>query len=133
MTQNANARLNGRQLQMLANGLLGAFTSFNDLARVVRVALDVWLHEIVDQKANFTDQVWQLVQWVDAKGKAQDLFREAVWAVPGNVQRRAATEADLSRGNLDDTMPLRALQHRAWWRRTHSGLRWWLLSSPSPR
>jgi hypothetical protein len=93
MTQTANAGLNGRQIETLANGLLVAFTDFNDLARMVRVALDVWLHEIVDQKANFTDQVWQLVQWADAKGKVQDLFRGAVQKVPDKAQLLEAVQA----------------------------------------
>src|SRR3954447_25902487 len=93
MTQNANVELNGRQVEMLADGLLAAFTGFNDLARVVMVALDEWLHEIVDQRATFTDQVWQLVRWADARGKTRDLFRVAVENVPGNAQLRQAVEA----------------------------------------
>jgi hypothetical protein len=100
MTQNANARLNGRQVRMLADGLLGAFTGFNDLARVVRFALDERLNEIVEQQANFKDRVWKLVEWADAKGKVQDLFRAAVEAVPGNTQLREAVEAVL--GGADE-------------------------------
>ncbi len=82
MTQDANVRLTGKQIEMLADGLLAAFTGFDDLAQVVLVALDEPMHEIVVQQANFKDQVWQLVQWTDARGKAHNLFRAAVQKVP---------------------------------------------------
>jgi hypothetical protein len=95
MTQNANARLNGPQVQMLAHGLLSAFVDFNDLATVVRVALDKRLNEIVDQQAGFETQVWKLVEWADAKGQVQQLFRAAIEAVPENRQLRQAVEAVL--------------------------------------
>jgi nucleoside phosphorylase len=105
MTQNGNAPLNGKQIEQLANGLLTAFTGFNDLARVVLIALNEPLIHIVDQQANFKDQVWQLVQWADAKGKLRDFFRAAVAHVPGNVQLRAAAEAVFGKGVLDDLPP----------------------------
>jgi predicted MPP superfamily phosphohydrolase len=105
MTQNSNARLTGAQEKQLADGLLAAFTGFDDLARVVRVALDESLNRIVDQRADFKAQVWQLVEWVDAKGKVRDLFLAAVREVPGNAQLRAATAGVLGQGVLDDRTP----------------------------
>jgi hypothetical protein len=106
MTQNGNAPLDGKQIKQLADGLLGAFTGFNDLARVVRVALDESLYRIVDQRANFTDQVWQLCEWGEAKGKVCDLIRAAVAQVPDNVRLRAAAEAVFGKGALDDLAPM---------------------------
>jgi hypothetical protein len=105
MTQNGNAPLNGKQIQQLADGLLSAFTGFDDLARVVLVALDEPLNHIVDQRANFEAQVWQLVQWAEARGKVRDLIRAAVAQIPGNVRLRAAAEAVLGTGVLDDLPP----------------------------
>jgi hypothetical protein len=104
---NGNAPLDGKQIKQLADGLLGAFTSFDDLARVVRVALDEPLYHIVDQRASLTDQVWQLVQWAEARGKVRDLFLAAVAQVPGNVRLRAAAEAVFGKGVLDDIPPTR--------------------------
>jgi hypothetical protein len=93
MSPDVNARLTGAQVKMLANGLLAAFTDFDDLARLVRVALDVRLHDIVGQPAPFKDQVFQLVQWAEAKGKVGDLLGAAVEAVPGNALLREAERA----------------------------------------
>jgi hypothetical protein len=102
MTQNGNAPLNGKQIKQLADGLLSAFTGFDDLARVVRVALDERLSNIVDGKASFTDQVWKLVEWAEARGKVRDLIRAAVAEVPDNIQLSAAAEAVFGGGVLDD-------------------------------
>jgi hypothetical protein len=105
MTQNDNVPLNGKQIEQLADGLLGAFTNFNDLARLVLVALDEPLNRIVNQQASLRDQVWQLVENANAKGKVRDLIQASVAKVPGNVQLRAAAEAVFGKGVLDDPPP----------------------------
>jgi hypothetical protein len=107
MTQNGNAPLDGRQIKQLADGLLAAFTGFDDLARVVRVALNEPLNRIVDQRSTFEDQVWKLVEWAEARGKVRDLFQAAVAQIPDNVRLRAATEAVFGKGVLDDLAPMR--------------------------
>jgi hypothetical protein len=107
MTQNGNAPLDGKQIKQLTDGLLGAFTGFDDLARVVRVALNEPLNRIVDQQANFTDQAWKLVEWADAKGQLRNLLRAAVANVPGNVQLRSAAEAVFGKDVLNDIPPTR--------------------------
>jgi hypothetical protein len=106
MTHNGNAPLNGKQIKQLADSLLGAFTGFDDLARVVLVALDEPLNRVVDQKANFEAQVWQLVQWAEARGRVRDLILAAVAQIPGNVRLRTAAEAVFGKGVLDDLAPM---------------------------
>src|SRR5262245_45933816 len=105
MTPNAVARLNGRQLKMLADGLRGAFTGFDDLRKMVLVALDERLHEIVNQQANFETQVWQLVEWADAKGKLQGLLQAAVEQVPDKPGLREAVNAVLGGAKTPDEQP----------------------------
>jgi len=105
MTHNGNAPLDGKQIKQLADSLLGAFTGFDDLARVVRVALNEPLYHIVDQRASLTDQVWKLVEWAEARGKVRDLIRAAVAQIPGNVRLRAAAEAVFGKGLLDEIAP----------------------------
>jgi hypothetical protein len=41
MTQNTNARLNGRQVKMVADAFAGAFTGYHDLEKVVVAALNM--------------------------------------------------------------------------------------------
>jgi WD40 repeat protein len=116
MTPDVNARLTGEQVKMLADGLLDAFTDFDDLARLVRVALNKRLNKIVAQRATFEDQVWQLVDWAEAKGKIADLLGAAVEAVPGNARLREAERAVLggtTGGGRTLHRPLQHLRRRA--------------------
>jgi hypothetical protein len=64
--------------------------------------LDERLNDIVVQQATFRAQVTQLIQWAEAKGKTKDLLLAAVQEVPGNARLRAAKEAVLGAGDLDD-------------------------------
>jgi hypothetical protein len=112
MTPDVNARLNGAQVKLLADGLLAAFTDFDDLSRLVRVALDARLIQIVDQRVNFTDQVWKLVEWAEAKGKLADLLRAAVEAVPGNARLQEAVRSVFGR-TAGGGRPLQHLRRRA--------------------
>jgi tetratricopeptide (TPR) repeat protein len=102
MARDGNVPLNGKQIGQLADGLLAAFTGFNDLAKVVRVALDEPLNRIVDQQANFEDQVWQLVEWTTARGKVHHFFQAVVHKVPGNDQLREAVGAVFGEVALGD-------------------------------
>jgi hypothetical protein len=104
MAPNDDSSLTGKQIQQLADGLLDAFTDFKELARVVRVALDVRLNRIVDQQADFEDQVWELIEWVKAKGRIRDLFRDAVRSVPGNDRLRKAVVEVLGESALGDSL-----------------------------
>jgi tetratricopeptide (TPR) repeat protein len=100
MAQNASAPLNGKQITLLADRLHRAFVSFGDLARVVLPALNVHLKDIVEN-APYRDQVDQLVQWAEAKGKTKELFLAAVEEVPGNAQLREAVVAVWGKADLD--------------------------------
>jgi V8-like Glu-specific endopeptidase len=102
MTQNANIRLTGKQMRLLEEGLRNAFVDYNDLARLVLFELDEKLNDIVEQHAKFRDQIVQLIQWAEAKGKTKDLLLAAVGEVPGNARLREAKEAVLGEGDLDD-------------------------------
>jgi V8-like Glu-specific endopeptidase len=102
MTENANIRLTGKQMRLVEEGLGRAFTGYNDLARLVLYDLEERLNDIVVQQANFRDQVIQLIQWAEAKGKTKDLLLAAVKEVPGNARLREAKEAVLGAGYLDD-------------------------------
>jgi hypothetical protein len=82
----------------------------------VRVALDVRLIQIVDQRANLENQVFHLVEWAEAKGKVADLLGAAVEAVPGNALLREAERTVF--GGTDGTgrpqhRPLQHLRRRA--------------------
>jgi V8-like Glu-specific endopeptidase len=102
MTQNANIRLTGHQLRLIEEGLRNAFVDYNDLARTILYELDERLNDIVVQQVRFRDQVSQLIQWSEAKGKTKDLLLAAVKEVPGNARLREAKEAVLGAGNVDD-------------------------------
>src|SRR4051794_40349671 len=102
MTQNANIRLNGKQMRLVEEGLRAAFVDYDDLARLTLYELNERLNDIVVQRAPFRDQVTQLVQWAEAKGKTKNLLLAAVQEVPGNARLREAKEAVLGVGDLDD-------------------------------
>src|SRR6516164_6980738 len=112
MSPDVNARLTGAQVKLLADGLLAAFTDFDDLARLVRVTLDVRLIQIVDQRANLENQVFQLVEWAEAKGKVADLLRAAVEAVPGNAGLQEAVRSVFG-STAGGSRPLQHLRRRA--------------------
>jgi hypothetical protein len=102
MTQDANLRLTGKQLRLVEEGLRNAFIDFNDLARLVLYDLDEHLNYIVVQHATFRDQIVQLIQWAEAKGKTKDLLLAAAREVPGNARLREAKQAVLGDSGLDD-------------------------------
>jgi hypothetical protein len=102
MTQNANLRLTGKQLRLVEDGLRTAFVDYNDLARLVLYELNERLNDIVVQQATFRDQVNQLIQWAEAKGKTKDLLLAAVREVPGQARLHEAKEAVLGPDNRDD-------------------------------
>jgi hypothetical protein len=112
MTPDVNARLTGAQVKLLADGLLAAFTDFDDLSRLVRIALNERLNEVVDQRATFKDQVWKLVDWAEAKGKVTDLLGAAVEAVPGNARLQEAVRSVFGR-TVGGGRPLQHLRRRA--------------------
>jgi hypothetical protein len=102
MTQSANIRLNGKQMRLVEEGLRNAFVDYHDLARLTLYELDERLNDIVVVQATFRAQVTQLIQWAEARGKTKDLLLAAVQEVPGNARLRAAKEAVLGAGDLDD-------------------------------
>jgi hypothetical protein len=102
MSNDASIRLTGKQLRLVEEGVRNAFVDYRDLERLVLYELDERLNDIVVVQATFRDQVIQLIQWAEAKGKTKDLLLAAVKEVPGNVQLRAAKEAVLGADELDD-------------------------------
>jgi V8-like Glu-specific endopeptidase len=79
-----------------------AFVDYNDLARLVLYDLDERLNNIVVQHAKFRDQIVQLIQWAEAKGKTKNLLLAATREVPGNTRLREAKQSVLGETDLDD-------------------------------
>jgi hypothetical protein len=112
MTHDANIRLTGKQMRLVEEGLRNAFVDYNDLARLVLYDLDERLNEIVVEHATFRDQIVQLIQWAEAKGKTKNLLLAAAREVPGNSRLREAKQAVLGVSDLDDLETSRPRRQR---------------------
>lgn len=76
-------KLSGPQYKQLQDVLLDAFPTPAALAQMVRTGLDENLHAIVGG-ASLSVMVFELIQWVEARGRRKDLLVAALQAIPGN-------------------------------------------------
>lgn len=80
-------RLTGRQLAALQDALLQAFNR-STLAQMLTFQMNVRLDEIAGQ-SNMQEVVFDLLQWATSHGRAEELYKAARTANPGNEPLRA--------------------------------------------
>ncbi len=78
-------KLTGSQLKQLRDALLSAFPSAEELAMMVRDALDVNLAHVAGG-SNLSLVTFSLIGWAEAHGKLQELIAKAHEANPGNSE-----------------------------------------------
>lgn len=86
----------GRDAKLLHEALLDAFPSWEALASMVRLELDLSLDRVASPRTNLRTVVLDLVAWARSEAKIEALVAGARAANPDNTRLRALDPAELS-------------------------------------
>ena len=78
-------KLSGKDLEKLVGVMLSAYPDKNNLEQLVRFNLDQSLDEIVKEQTT-KDMIFQLISWVQARGKLIDLLNAIAEDRPNHVE-----------------------------------------------
>jgi len=81
-------KLSGAQLQQILSALISAYPTVGALDRMVSFGLDENLQAIAGN-GNLNDVVFELIRWAQARGRLEELVREASEQNPGNPELQA--------------------------------------------
>lgn len=85
----------GQQLHTLHDALLDAFPTLSDLQKLVRFGLNENIQSIAGT-GNLSQVVFELLQWMRARGRLAELIEKALEDNPGNPQLNAWVQENLS-------------------------------------
>ena len=105
-------RLSPSQFQQTQQALLSAYTSWNDLAMMVRVGLNENLEELVSRSDGLDIVTFNLIRWAERKGRMRALIEVANADVPGNNLVRQLAQASVAWPGLDEPDPDAGLFYR---------------------
>jgi hypothetical protein len=82
------AGLTGQEYWQLQQALISAFPSQAMLKQIVRFSFDVGLDEVAGGE-NYSEIVFNLIQWTESEGKSAQLVDKALQQKPGNEDLKA--------------------------------------------
>jgi Effector-associated domain 1/Papain family cysteine protease len=84
--------LTGQEYWQLQQALISAYPSQAMLKQMIRFSFDVGLEEVAGG-ANYSEIVFNLIEWSESEGKTAELIAKAVQQKPGNEDLKAFADA----------------------------------------
>ena len=101
--------LGSKEFQEIQAALLDGYGDLFDLRQMVRFGLDDSLDAIAGGR-NLTEQIFNLIEWADRKGRVLDLVRSAFEDLTPGVRRKNWKKQAVG-GTIDEFRQLRPLLH----------------------
>jgi hypothetical protein len=90
--------LSGATRRLLKEALFAAFPTQAALAQMLKERMNVSLAEWASQSGTLTDQIFEVIEQAEAKGRLEELVKGASAATPGNPRLREAAQKLLGGG-----------------------------------